>query len=117
MKMDEVALQEYEMMLLELQSSLRTELDGTSDESAPVAVDGRMGRISRGDALQVQQMALAMRRRREERLSRISSALDRIQKGLYGPCARCRNPISTARLDAFPDAVLCVRCASQPRRI
>lgn len=96
---------------MELQSELRAELDQSSDESAPVAVDGRMGRVSRGDAMQVQQMALEMKRRREERLQRIQTALQRIEQGTYGLCGRCRNPIATARLDAFPDAVLCVSCA------
>ena len=41
--MDTATLQKYETMLMELQSELRTELDQSSDESAPVAVDGRMG--------------------------------------------------------------------------
>lgn len=114
--MDKTTLDEYQVLLAELQSTLRAEIDQTSAESAPVAVDGRMGRISRGDAMQVQQVALAVKRRREERLLRIQTALQRIKEGTYGLCGRCRKPIGGPRLSAFPDAVLCVTCASTPRR-
>jgi len=115
-KMDATSLKKYETMLIELQATLRVELEQSSDESAPVEVDGRMGRISRGDAMQVQQMALEMKRRREERLQRIQTALQRVEQGTYGICGRCQNPIATARLEAFPDSVLCVRCASGSRQ-
>lgn len=110
--MDATTLQNYRDQLLELQSTLLAEIDQSRDETSPVELDGSMGRISRGDAMQVQQMALEMKRRREERLTRIHTALQRIEAGTYGRCGRCRNPISADRLDAFPDVVLCVRCAS-----
>ena len=109
--MDTTTLQKYKAMLLELTSRLQSELDQSCAEAVPVAVDGKMGRISRGDAMQVQQMALEMRRRREDRLLRAQAALQRIEEGTYGLCGRCRNAISTARLEAFPDTVFCVRCA------
>ena len=103
--------QKYEIMLKGLQYTLQAEID-ESDESAPVELNGAMGRISRNDAMQVQQLALEMKRRREERLVRIETAISRIQNGTYGVCGRCREPISPARLEAFPEVVLCVRCAS-----
>ena len=108
--MDKAELAQYEVMLKELQAELQA--DEASDESAPVEVSGAMGRISRNDAMQVQQMALEMKRRREERLVRVESALSKMKNGTYGACARCRKPIAQPRLEAFPDAVCCVRCAS-----
>ena len=114
--MDETTLQQRKTVLQELQLELKTEVEHSRAESAPVAVDGRMGRISRGDAMQAQQVALEVRRRREQRLLRIQTALKRIDEGTYGQCGRCRNPVSSARLEAFPDSVLCMRCASAPGR-
>ena len=70
-KMDETTLQKYQAMLVELQSELQTEIDETSTDSEPVALDGRMGRLSRADAMQAQQLALEIKRRREERLIRV----------------------------------------------
>ncbi len=42
----------------------------------------------------------------------IHAALDRIERGTYGVCAQCEEPISTARLDAVPYATLCKTCAT-----
>jgi DnaK suppressor protein len=112
--MDAEKLKQYESALRELLVELEAHLEESRDERTPVAVDGRMGRVSRGDAMQVQQMAVEMARRREERLLRVQTALERVVGGAYGICGRCRRPISESRLDAMPEVVLCVRCAGAP---
>jgi DnaK suppressor protein len=43
-------------------------------------------------------------------LREISGALHRIERGLYGICMECEEPISTKRLDAVPWARYCVTC-------
>ena len=42
---------------------------------------------------------------------RIHEALERIDGGTYGVCARCGRPIGAARLTAVPTALTCVQCA------
>lgn len=42
----------------------------------------------------------------------LQQALKRIEEGRYGICAECDEPISPARLDAVPYAVLCTDCAA-----
>jgi RNA polymerase-binding transcription factor DksA len=42
----------------------------------------------------------------------IEAALDRIDTGTYGTCARCGDPISEERLDVLPHTPLCRDCAS-----
>lgn len=42
----------------------------------------------------------------------IRAALDRIEDGSYGICAKCGDDIADARLDAVPHAALCRKCAS-----
>ncbi len=41
-------------------------------------------------------------------LGEIDAALDRIEAGTYGLCARCGRPIDTERLEAVPYATLCI---------
>ena len=41
---------------------------------------------------------------------RISSALNKINEGLYGMCIDCDNPISEKRLQLFPDTTRCLTC-------
>lgn len=44
---------------------------------------------------------------------RIDAALKRLDEGTYGICANCGEEIAPARLEAMPDTVLCVSCASE----
>ena len=56
-------------------------------------------------------MILAQQRRLREELEHLQSALERIGKGTYGNCAYCLSPIAYERLEAMPDAVVCISCA------
>lgn len=40
-------------------------------------------------------------------------ALDRIDKGEYGTCVECGEDISEGRLEARPEAALCITCAQK----
>jgi DnaK suppressor protein len=71
----------------------------------------RVGRLSRIDALQGQQMALATERRRKTEIARIDAALARLGAGDYGHCLKCGEPIGARRLELNPAVTLCVECA------
>jgi DnaK suppressor protein len=43
---------------------------------------------------------------------RIERALAKLDEGSYGICDRCGEPIPLARMEAAPESVLCVACAS-----
>ena len=43
---------------------------------------------------------------------RIKAALGRIEDGGYGTCTSCGEPVGEKRLEAVPDAALCIKCAS-----
>ena len=45
-------------------------------------------------------------------MASIRRALERIEDGSYGECIRCGNAISAGRLEARPEAALCIECAS-----
>ncbi|WP_394768457.1 TraR/DksA family transcriptional regulator [Lacisediminihabitans sp.] len=46
-----------------------------------------------------------------ERRTGVERALERVDAGTYGVCARCGGPIGLARLVALPAADLCIECA------
>lgn len=46
-------------------------------------------------------------------IASVQRALTRIKNGTYGECVRCGEQISAKRLDARPEAALCIRCARQ----
>lgn len=84
----------------------------TTEDRKPVMLDqSSVGRLSRIDQMQMREMARAAERRREVDLQRIEAALRRIDKGDYGLCTVCDEPIARKRLEADPAAPTCVRCA------
>jgi DnaK suppressor protein len=105
----------YQEKLQALAAELRQSLEEGKDDSAPVALDTSIGRLSRMDAMQSQQMALALKQRQQNQLARVKKALDAVDHGTYGDCRKCGNPIAEDRLEVQPDAVLCVTCASAVR--
>ncbi len=70
------------------------------------------------DATEVEEQAksLALRRHLEGMLTEIDRAIARAEKGVYGICERCKNPISEERLKAMPSATLCIACAKLATR-
>jgi RNA polymerase-binding protein DksA len=53
---------------------------------------------------------LALERRQEESLSEVEHALQKYEAGTYGLCDSCGRPIERARLEAIPQASLCLKC-------
>lgn len=46
-------------------------------------------------------------------IASVSRALGRIEDGVYGDCVRCGAAIAPGRLEARPEAALCIACARQ----
>jgi DnaK suppressor protein len=59
------------------------------------------------------EMNMALRRRTRRKVSSLQEALRRLEAGTYGICERCGKEISLQRLEALPEARLCIGCAQQ----
>ena len=55
---------------------------------------------------------LAIQKNLDDQLSRVEVALERIDDGTYGSCAKCKKEIAEKRLDAYPAATTCIDCAN-----
>jgi DnaK suppressor protein len=53
---------------------------------------------------------LTLENRVRQEMAAVEHALDKIEKGTYGLCDNCGQPISPERLEALPQASLCVKC-------
>lgn len=73
----------------------------------------RVGRLSRMDAMQMQQMELALSRRQQTELIGLKRALTRLDTGEYGECEECGEEIDPRRLEIDPIATLCISCAQR----
>ncbi len=84
----------------------------SEDYRKPVELDQQaVGRLSRMDALQNQEMHLEQERRRTVELERIEKTLKRMDDDEYGHCHNCGEPIAAKRLEFDPTTPLCVDCA------
>ena len=86
--------------------------DKSKDARAPVELDQQsVGRLSRMDALQKQNMELATEQRRQLRVKAIQAALSRIDAGDYGYCLVCDEAIAPQRLSFDPAIASCISCS------
>jgi len=56
---------------------------------------------------------LRIRDRERKLILKAREALDRIKSGDYGYCDACGEPISKSRLEARPEAELCIECKNE----
>ena len=93
--------------------ALQQQMQDSQQSSAPVTLDQQsVGRVSRIDAIQQQQMAVANREQANTILKLINSALERIGAEEYGYCLECGEPIGYARLQVQPQSPNCMACQS-----
>jgi DnaK suppressor protein len=107
------AMKKLREQLESRRQDLVNQIEGIDDAARPVDLDQQsVGRVSRVDAIQQQQMALANRQQAAALLRSIELALQRIDDGSYGACLECGEAIAEARLQAQPWAGLCIVCQS-----
>jgi len=96
---------ELDQSALELKDLLRDGVDGAGNDQADVGSKG----LER-DA------EMSLRANQSELLLQTEKALDRLDKGSYGQCEICGDPIGKNRLMAFPRATLCMTCKQREER-
>lgn len=77
-----------------------------------------IGTSTEDSALEVEAFGenLALDEKLSRELRRVDSALERIEKGTYGKCTRCKKAIPEERLEAYPAAKLCLSCAEKAKK-
>jgi DnaK suppressor protein len=112
-ELSEAQLGELESVLESLKQDLTRLLADTSEAADPVDLDEPIGRLSRMDAMQQQQMQAANRQAATRKRQQVSAALGRLAAGEYGDCQSCGEPIGYPRLSASPEAPFCLDCQSR----
>ena len=103
-------INEFKKRLQAAQAEIESLLGQTSQDSRPVALGLPIGRLSRADAMQMQEMAQMNRRQLDIRMQQIKVALSAVSDGSYGLCRSCRETINLARLEARPESPFCIGC-------
>lgn len=109
-------LDEFKGVLESLRTELGLLLDLSKGASDTVSLDQPIGRLSRIDAIQQQKMAKASRQNHTIRLQQVNAALVVMNAGGYGECRECEEDIGYGRLQARPEAPLCLTCQQAMER-
>lgn len=112
--MDNKTTEQFRQQLLALALDIQAQEEAFKETSQPVELDqARVGRLSRMDAMQSQQMALESSRRRQQQLAKIEGAMHRIDAGEFGYCFVCDEEIDVRRLAVDPTSTRCVTCVEK----
>ena len=112
-ELSQAQIDQLSQLLMAQHQELGVQMEDADAATRPVTLDQQsVGRVSRIDAIQQQQMAIANQQQTAQLLKRIELALQRVDNDEYGLCFQCEEPIAFARLQAQPFASLCIECQS-----
>jgi DnaK suppressor protein len=92
-------------------TALQREFDAIAEAAGAAGTDDEHDPEGATLAFERQHTAALLGQAREQ-LAAVQAALDRLETGHYGVCARCGQPIGKERLAARPAALTCIRCAA-----
>jgi RNA polymerase-binding transcription factor len=111
--METTQLTHYKELLDEQREALRKQLQDIGadpDADSLEGLDFDFGFADSAQSTAERNKVLAVVERLRENLHDVDLALSKIEKGSYGTCERCGDPISPERLEAIPYARLDVKC-------
>ena len=110
--MDQNQLEFFRDALIAIRTEIEQLNEAGKEAAGTVVLDqSKVGRLSRMDALQAQQIAQETTRRRQVQLQKVQSALRRLDEGEYGYCLICGEEIDPGRLKIDPATTRCIGCA------
>ncbi|NIQ01248.1 MAG: hypothetical protein GWM98_13285 [Nitrospinaceae bacterium] len=88
-------------------------IESLRETSKPVAPDNAIGRLSRMEALNDRAVSEASLKAAQTKLSRLETALQKVDQPEFGLCVECGQPIPHGRILLMPEATRCVPCAEK----
>ncbi|MCA9402709.1 MAG: TraR/DksA C4-type zinc finger protein [Candidatus Omnitrophica bacterium] len=92
---------------------IEASLPSLEDTAKPVEPDVSLGRLTRMDAMQIQQMQEANLQVARANIERLKHSLQIINTEQFGRCRYCKNMIGLERLKALPESTMCINCAEK----
>lgn len=116
--MNKKTIEELKQKLEEQKKSLETELEAFAKEDKDLKNNWNANYPNRengsmeeeADEAQEYDNLLSLEHSLELKLQDVNSALEKIRKGNYGVCEKCGKKLDIKRLEACPEAKICIKC-------
>lgn len=96
---------DYDRAIADLHNLQQSPNDGAGDDQADA-----------GSKTFEREQELSIANNRRDLMTQVERAIERLDRGTYGHCESCGQPIPKPRLQAFPSATLCVKCKQREER-
>jgi len=97
----------------EQKRQLLAEAEGTINDSMNPEIENFPDMGDQAAAESDRSFVLRLRGREQRYIRKIDEAVERIEKGTYGICESCGEPIGVKRLEARPVTTLCIECKTR----
>jgi DnaK suppressor protein len=111
-ELDAAAAESLQRSLVEQRDRLRKEIrdQGFDPDSEDFASDFDRGFADSAHSTAERARLIALAKELRANLKDVEHALSKVDRGTYGVCERCGEPIGLERLEAIPWARLCIGC-------
>lgn len=93
--------------------TMQNEIECLKEKTEPITPDCSLGRLTRQEMIQEQQVYEHAMHEAEIRVKRLEYALGKVDSEDYGICAECEEDIVFERLMLLPESTHCVSCKSE----
>ena len=110
MALTEAQMKKFRAILEERRQSLITQARKTLESDMVLSPDDRFDEVDQASSEYMQAFSFRLRGREKFLMDKIELALRKIDEGTYGVCEECEEIIALKRLQARPEAPLCIQC-------
>lgn len=103
-------LQHFRQLLIQKSGHLVEEAKRMLDNDMVISPDERMDEVDQASSEYMQAFSFRLRGRERFLMGKIEKALRKMDDNEYGLCEECDDNISLKRLEARPEAQLCIQC-------
>jgi len=110
-------LKRFKEILLGKKKEILRNAQRTLNEDMALDADDLPDEMDLASSEYLHSFTFRLRGREKTFLAKIDHALEKIEKGVFGLCEQCSEPISMKRLEARPETNLCIRCKEDQERL
>jgi len=104
--------QDIKNHILQNLTEMESQIDQLQEKLKPIAPDCSLGRLTRMEAMNEQEVSQRILEETLLRQTRLRNALSRIDSEMFGVCIECEEEIGIGRMTVRPESVRCIDCAN-----